>query len=126
MNTLQQKQRDSEKPAVAERVNFQLPAVNIHETDDGYTLEADMPGVTREGLEIYLDRNELTLVGRRTPVKSETVHYRESSVDDFRRVFELDPQIHTDSITAKVDNGVLTLNLAKREEVKPRKIAVTA
>jgi HSP20 family molecular chaperone IbpA len=126
MNKLQQTQGDSEKPAVAERVNFQLPPVNIYEAEDGYTLEADLPGVTRESLEIFLDRNELTLVGRRTPVKSETVHYRESTTDDFRRVFELDPQIHTDSITAKVDNGVLTLHLAKREEVKPRRIEVNA
>ena len=123
MNTLTQ--HETQKPAAAERVNFQLPAVNIYETDDGYNLEADVPGVARDGLEIYLDRNELTLLARRTANSTETVHYRESSAYDFRRVFELDPQIDTDAITAKVENGVLTLHLAKREGVKPRKIAVT-
>lgn len=123
MNTLTQ--RETDKPAVAERVNYQLPPVNIYETADGYTLEADLPGVTRDRLEIYLDRNELTLLGRRSVARPETAHYRESSPTDFRRVFELDPEINTDAITAKVENGVLTLHLAKREQVKPRKIAVT-
>jgi len=117
--------RETEAPATAERVNYQLPPVNIYETDDGYTLEADMPGVAKDGLEIFLERNELTLLGRRRESKPETVHYRESGDGDFRRVFELDPEIDTDKIAARVDNGVLTLHLAKREQLKPRKIAVS-
>jgi len=118
-------QRESDKPAVAERVNYQLPAVNIYETEDGYTLEADLPGVNREGLEIQLHLNELTLLGRRTASTSETVHYRESGDGDFRRVFELDPEVDTEKIAARVDQGVLTLHLPRREAVKPRKIAIT-
>lgn len=116
---------EAERPSTAERRNYQLPAVNIFETDDGFTLEADIPGVTRDGLEIYLDRNELTLLGRRSTSRPEAVHYRESSEGDFRRVFELNPEIDTDRITARVESGVLTLHLAKREQVKPRRIAVT-
>ncbi len=108
-----------------ERVSYLLPAVNIYETPDGYTLEADMPGVSKEGLEIYLDQNELTLLGRRSGSTPETVHYRESADGDYRRVFELDPEIDTDRITARVESGVLTLHLARREQVKPRQIAVT-
>lgn len=114
-----------QRPATAERRNYLVPAVNIRETQDGYTLEADIPGVTRESLEIYLDQNELTLVGRRTLVRPEGVHYRESGDGDFRRVFELHPEIDTDKITARVENGVLTLQLARREQVKPRRISVT-
>jgi len=108
-----------------ESVRYHLPAVNIYETTDGYTLEADMPGVNRDGLEIYLDQNELTLLGRRPGSTPETVHYRESGSGDFRRVFELDPGIDTEKITARVENGVLTLHLARREQTKPRQIAVT-
>lgn len=116
---------EAEAPAAAaERVEYALPAVNIYETNDGYLLEADLPGVTKEGLEIYLDQNELTLVGRRESKKLGDVHYRESSDGDFRRVFELDPLIDTNRVTASVDNGVLTLNLNKREQLKPRKIAI--
>jgi HSP20 family molecular chaperone IbpA len=110
--------------AATERVNFQIPAVNIYKTDGGYTLEADIPGVNRDGLEIYLDQNELTLLARRQTPELETAHCRESSTGDFRRVFELDPEIDTDNITARVENGVLALNLPKREQAKPRKIVV--
>lgn len=117
--------RGTETPALAERINYLLPAVNIYESEDGYLLEADMPGVTKDGLEIYLERNELTLLGRRTQRQWETEHYRESTEGEFRRVFELDPEIDTGKITARVENGVLSLHLAKREHVKPRKIAVT-
>ncbi|MGE3311796.1 MAG: Hsp20/alpha crystallin family protein [Limisphaerales bacterium] len=109
----------------AERVQYLLPDVNIYQTPEGYTLEADMPGVSRDGLEIYLDQNELTLLGRRSFETPETTHYRESASSGFRRVFELDPEIDTDRITARVENGVLTLHLARREQSKPRQIAVT-
>lgn len=115
----------TESAVAAERVTYQLPAVNIYETNDGYTLEADMPGVNKDGLEIYLDQNELTLLGHRAVTTPETEHYRESGVGDFRRVFELNPEIDTEKISARVDNGVLTLQLAMRERVKPRKIAIT-
>lgn len=118
---------ETKNPTRGEQIAYLLPAVNIYETTDGYTLEADMPGVTRDGLEIYLDQNELTLLGRRqpSPSQTETTHYRESATGDFRRVFELDPEIDTDKITARVENGVLTLHLARREQVKPRQIAIT-
>lgn len=117
--------REPETPAATERLRYQLPAVNIYETEEGYLLEADMPGVTRDGLEIHLDRNELTLLGRRSVTTPETAHYRESVDGDFRRVFELDPEIDTEKITARVESGVLSLHLAKREQMKPRRIAVT-
>ena len=51
--------------------------------------------------------------------------FRESREADFRRVFELDPAIDTSKISAKVEQGILTLTLPKSESVKPRKIAVT-
>ncbi len=127
MNTLTHRDsptaQTAEKPA--DRVSYLMPTVDIYETEDGYTLEADMPGVTRDGLEIYLDQNELTLLGRRARPSFPTCHYREAGLGEFRRGFELDPEINTDNITAKVENGVLTLRLAKREEVKPRRIVVT-
>lgn len=123
MNTITQ--REKEGSANTERVSYQLPAVNIYETEDGFTLEADVPGVTREGIEIYLDRNEITLLGRRSVSRPETTHYRESAEGDFRRVFEVNPELDTDKITARVESGVLTLHLPKREQVKPRRIAIT-
>jgi len=106
---------------------FVSPRVNITETKDGYLLEAEMPGVNKDTLEISMEGNELTMLGRRNddPQGLELV-YRESANRDYRRVFVLDPTIDTGKINAKVENGVLRLALPKAEEVKPRRIAGTA
>jgi HSP20 family protein len=99
--------------------------VNIFETKDGYILEAEMPGVSKEGLEVTLEGAELTIVGRRRsePLPGESL-FRESSPADYRRVFELDPAIDTGKVSAKMEQGILTLTLPKSERVKPRKISV--
>ena len=105
--------------------NYVTPEVNIHETRDDYVLQAEMPGVNKDGLEITLEGNELTLVGRRQRGELKVpALYRESSTADYRRVFELDPAIDAARIDAKIEQGVLTLHLPKSERVKPRKITV--
>jgi len=110
---------------IEQRQNFVAPEVNIYETADGYMLEAEMPGVSKNGLEITLENNEITIVGRRNqePVEGDLV-IRESDDADFRRVFELDPAIDTSKISAKMDQGILRMTLPKSERVKPRKINV--
>jgi HSP20 family protein len=106
-------------------VQYLAPEVNIFETRDGYMLEAEMPGVNKDGLEITLEGNEITIVGRRQQERlpGEAL-FRESHTADFRRVFELDPAIDTSKIMARMEQGVLTLTLPKSEQVKPRKIKV--
>jgi HSP20 family protein len=70
--------------------------------------------------------NELTIIGRRSLRKVEgALLHHESRPEDFRRTFELDPSIDADKISAKVDQGLVTLTLPKTEHVKPRKIAVS-
>jgi len=121
-------QRENNQPVrepQAER-HFVAPEVNIFETKDEYILEAEMPGVSKEGLEITLEGSTLTLLGHRSDeTPSGDPLYRESRPADYRRIFELDPAIDVDKINARVDQGVLTLTLPKAERVKPRKIAVT-
>ena len=118
-----------ESPKTAERAQpaeFVVPEVNIFETQEGYVLEAEMPGVNKDGLEITIAGNEITIVGRRAnEVASGETLFRERSTADFRRVFELDPAIDTGKINAKMNQGVLTLTLPKSEEVKPRRITVS-
>ena len=84
-----------------------------------------MPGVDKSGLEITVDNGELTILGHRNvgETSGEPV-YREIRQNGFRRVYELDPAIDTTKITARIDQGVLTLTLPKAESVKPRKITV--
>ena len=107
-------------------MTYMTPVANILETDDGYVLEAEMPGVGKEGLEVTVENGELILVGRRSDkdLPGEAL-YRESRPLDFRRVFDLDPSIDAGKITAKMEQGILTLTLPKAEEVKPRRIQVT-
>lgn len=110
----------------SEHAECVAPVVNIFETPDGYVLEAEMPGVNKEGLEITLEGNEITIIGRSAaePVKG-TVLFQERSGADYRRVFELDPAIDTGKISAKMEQGMLTLALPKADRVKPRKITVS-
>jgi HSP20 family protein len=125
MNTAtQQEERPVQpQPANPERPHVS-PKVNIMENKDGYVLEAEMPGVAKEGLEISVEENELTITGRRQPDPSANLLYRESHPADYRRVFELDPSIETGRISAQIDQGILTLTLPKAEKVKPRRITV--
>jgi HSP20 family protein len=105
---------------------FIRPVVNIYETAESYVLEAELPGVSKEGVSVNVEHNLLTLEGRRpAPVLPEDGYfYRESSGADFRRVFELDPAIDAGKISARMEQGVLTLTLSKAEAAKPRNIAV--
>jgi HSP20 family protein len=123
MNTLQKEPRLNHDQN--QRQNFVAAPVNILETKDGYVLEAEMPGVSKEGLQVTLEGNEITIVGRRSDetVAGEAL-FREIHRADFQRVFQLDPAIDTAKIAAKMDQGLLTLTLPKSEKVKPRKIEV--
>jgi HSP20 family protein len=126
MNTLV---RENRSPAASngERApeQFIVPSATVLENADGYTLEVEMPGVNKETLEMWVENNELTIVGRRSlPGVEGTLLHRESRAENFRRTFELDPSIDAEKISAKIEQGVVSLSLPKAEQVKPRKIAV--
>ena len=88
------------------QTEFVSPEVNIFETKDGYVLEAEMPGVNKEGLEVTLEGNEITIVGHRhTAALAGQPLFRESQNADYRRVFELDPAIDTSKISARMDKS---------------------
>src|SRR5205085_8363987 len=123
MNTLVRENRTDGERQAAEQ--FIAPAATVLENSEGYTLEVEMPGVSKENLEMWVENNELTIVGRRSmPSVEGTLLHRESRPENFRRTFELDPSINGEKISAKIDQGVVTLTLPKAEQVKPRKIAV--
>jgi HSP20 family protein len=126
MNTFSKTESQAPSTVSTGRTNFVTPFANIAETKDGYVLEAEMPGVSRDGLEVTVENGDLTIIGRRKNYESPGVLlYGESRGADFRRTFEIDPSINTAGITAKIEQGVLTLHLPKAEAVKPRKISVT-
>ena len=118
-------QRVPAEKGAAQWQNYITPVANILETPEEYVLEAEMPGANRGGLEITIENGELVITGHCQPfeVKGREL-FRETRRMDYRRVFELDPSIDVEHISAQLDQGLLTLHLPKSESVKPRKIAV--
>src|SRR6185436_15082204 len=117
--------QDRSSTKAREERGFIMPAANIIATDNEYVLELEMPGVRKEGLEITTEGNELTLIGRRqTDLPEGELCYCESALADYRRVFELGPDIDTSRITAEMQQGVLRLRLPKSEKARPRKIQI--
>lgn len=123
MNTLVRENRNANQQRSEQ---FVTPVSSVIEDGDAYILSVEMPGVNKEGLEISIENNELTIIGRRSlPEIDGTLVHRESRTENFRRAFELDPSIDTAKISARIDQGMLTLTLPKAEKVKPRKITVS-
>lgn len=102
------------------------PNVDIFETEDGITLRCDMPGVSKEGLDIDLREDTLTVSGRVNPGPEtrQRIHY-EYDVGGFTRQFRVGEAVDQGRITAAVADGVLTVNLPKAEKLRPRKIQVS-
>lgn len=107
------------------RVGIIRPAVDIFENDDGLTLKADLPGVTKDALNIGIDQGLLTIEARaKSNLPGEQV-LREFLPASYYRQFQVPDEIDTEKISAEMNNGVLTLNLPKAEAAKPRRIEIT-
>src|ERR1043166_151524 len=118
--------RENRETVARQGEQFIAPMASVTEENDGYTLWVEMPGVNKEGLELSIENNELTIIGHRSlPAVDGTLIHRESRPEDFGRVFELDPSIDGNKINAKMDQGILSVILPKAEHVKPRKIVVS-
>lgn len=114
-----------EAPQPSSRQVYVTPVVDVESTEEGFVLRAEMPGVNKEGIEVSVENGDLVLVGHRHPlaVDGEPV-YLERRAADYRRAYELDPSIDTSKISARIEQGILTVTLPKAESVKPRRIAV--
>jgi HSP20 family protein len=101
------------------------PLVDVYENADEYLVVADLPGVSRDEVDIQFDRGELTLHARRSG-GSDGALSREFAAIDFRRTFRVPDKVDTPNISAELEQGVLRLRLPKSPEVRPRKIQVEA
>ena len=106
-------------------VRYLRPAASIVENADGFVIEADMPGVTKDGVELTIDHETLTILGKRNGgnLAGRSLH-RESVTADYRRVFELGREIDRQRVEARLEQGVLRVHLPKLEEVKPRRVEI--
>lgn len=103
-----------------------FPACNIWEDDDALLVEAELPGMTMDDLEVYVTQNELTIKGeRKRPAQEKALQHRqERSFGSFTRTLTLPAPIDANHVEAQLDSGILKIRLGKQEQVKPRKIAV--
>lgn len=105
------------------------PSVDIFENKNEIVLEAELPGMNAEDVNISIENNVLTLHGERRFEKkdeSDNFHRVERSYGSFTRSFTLPPTVSSENAQAEFQNGVLRLTLAKREEAKPRRIEIKA
>lgn len=103
------------------------PLVNVREETDAFFVEAEVPGITQEQIEVFIRRGtELTIQGERKPVVSETGawHCRERGEGRFQRSLTLPVPVDAGKVEARLDQGVLRLVLPKAESVKPHRVAV--
>lgn len=104
-----------------------LPAVDFRESEETYTLDAEVPGLDKENIQIEVEDNVITLKGERKNEHEEQKegYYRvERSYGRFERSFEVPGGFDGGKVEAKLENGVLHITLPKREEAKPKHITV--
>ena len=103
------------------------PAVDIYETDGALVVKAELPDLRREDVDVSVENNTLSIRGERkldSEIKQESFHRIERAYGSFVRTFSLPNTVDTGKIAAEYKNGVLTVKLPIRDEVKPRSIDV--
>lgn len=104
-----------------------FPAMNVWDAGDAVCVEAEIPGVTKDDLEVFAVGNELTVKGRRPPMEGKlTFHRQERGTGEFTRVLTLPVEVNADKVDAILDHGVLTVRLPKAEAAKRKQITVKA
>lgn len=111
-------------PATREETRYQIPPVDIFETNGGLTVMADLPGVEKDKIDVRVDQNILTIQGRTEPKPLGDSVYNEFALLDYFRQFQLNEAVDQSKITAEYKHGVLTIQLPKAEKAKPKQIAV--
>jgi len=104
-----------------------LPAVDVRETQDALHFDVELPGMTKEHIDITVENNVLTISGERKfekETKEGEYHRMERSFGHFSRSFTLPTGVRTDKIDAKFEHGILSIDLPKQEGAKPKKIAI--
>jgi HSP20 family protein len=103
-----------------------IPTADIYENDNEFIIKAEMPGVAADGIEVTLNNSKLEIKGKvssNIPESSE-LKYSEFDLFDYQRNFSVGNNIDESGLSAKLENGILTVKLPKKEEAKPKKIVV--
>lgn len=104
-----------------------IPPVDVYEDEHGLRLKLEVPGIDEKDLDVRIENNVLTVRGERkfeNEEKEENFHRIERRYGSFSRSFSLPNSVDTEKVSAEYKNGVLTLQLVKRAEAKPKQIKV--
>ncbi|MES9971046.1 MAG: Hsp20/alpha crystallin family protein [Candidatus Thiodiazotropha sp.] len=126
-NSKEMTKRDVQSPQQRELPQRSIrPEVDIYEDETGITLKADLPGVTREGLDIQVDKETLSIDGKAEIEMPEAMQavYADVRATRYQRSFSLSSELDGDKAEASLNDGVLSLRIPKREQYQPRKIEV--
>lgn len=115
------------KKSLSEQVQFYQPDVDIFENDEEFLLIVDLPGSSKEALDVEFEQGKLTIKGKAPARTEENAKFlaREFGVADYYRSFEFGNTFDVDSMTAEYANGVLTVSLKKPKAATMRKIPIT-
>jgi HSP20 family molecular chaperone IbpA len=107
-------------------VRYFVPTTDIFETEDALTVVMEVPGVNKEAVDISVENEVLKIEAKIDPSKYDGMEplYTEYNVGHFARSFTLSNKIDQHQISAKLEDGVLTLTLKKAKEAVPRKISI--
>lgn len=125
MNTTIAKQEDAQ-PSTAKRMEYRSPRYEVINLDDAYRVDVYVPGVKKDHTQITLEKDTLTITASRSdqaPSTWETLH-REYDPVDFQLSLNLNVDVDADRISARTDNGVLSITLPIAEKAKPKTISV--
>ena len=113
--------QEQQQPAPA-----MIPRVDVLEDQTGITLLADLPGVTRDALEIHVEGDSLTIEGAVSAATPESMQaaYAEVRVPRYRRSFTLSRELDGGRIEAQLKDGVLRLRIPKQEHAQPRRVSI--
>lgn len=103
------------------------PAVDIRETEEAFLVHAELPGLSKDDVEITLENNILKLTGERRfekDVEEKEYHRIERAYGAFTRAFSLPSRVDSNGVAASFADGVLTITVPKVEEAKPRRISI--
>ena len=114
---------------VGTAAGWQMPAIDMYETDDDLVIRAAVPGLKAEDVQIDVTGDVLTIKGefkQKDEAKEKNYHLREQRWGAFERRVLLPTQIVADKAKAEFENGVLTISLPKADEVRPKQITIKA
>ena len=103
------------------------PKVNVTEDENFFHLVAETPGMKDKDIGIEVHNGVLTIKGykeNQSETEKEHYHIREFNSQSFERSFKLSDRVDTDKVSAKIDNGVLKVDLPKHEQIKPKKVEI--